>query len=207
MGTIALTLTLAVVAFVGAVLISAIGNQTATEFRAWHPRLLAWLIDRAVVRLPTDEQERMREEWTRDISDLPGQFFPLWYAFDLRRAARQMAAESEWSWSARVVSRTSGYAIIGFARVGFWTMRLTEHVFGAPIVATCTEAKYSLGRLRRSGCLVAADRIRLPPAASREVVTLALRAAFHFVSIWGQGLRMLAIKMKRKIQSLLDRVF
>jgi hypothetical protein len=54
------------------VVVGAIGSFIAAEFWA-HGQLAAeWMIQRAVQRLPEDQQERRQEEWLAHLDDTPG---------------------------------------------------------------------------------------------------------------------------------------
>ena len=59
MGLIALTLVLGVA-----------GSLLASELYAWSPRLVRWLVARAVARLPDAERDRYREEWSAHVEDV-----------------------------------------------------------------------------------------------------------------------------------------
>jgi len=51
---------------------SASSKIAADEASAWLPVLSRWLLDLALSRLPSDQTERFREEWTADLLDYPG---------------------------------------------------------------------------------------------------------------------------------------
>jgi hypothetical protein len=54
------------------VVAAALSPVFADEFKAWMPWFTKWLIRRAIGRLPEDQRERYREEWSSDIEETPG---------------------------------------------------------------------------------------------------------------------------------------
>lgn len=80
-------LLLGLAAFAVAVFGSALSRLLADDFRAWVPRLIEFLIRRAVSNLPEDGRERMDEEWRSHVNDIPGDLWKIAVAADLSRAA------------------------------------------------------------------------------------------------------------------------
>lgn len=62
MGHLAVAAILAVVGLLFTILISAAGKIVADDFKAWAPRLIQWLIAKAIARLPADQRDRYGEE-------------------------------------------------------------------------------------------------------------------------------------------------
>jgi hypothetical protein len=56
---------------IAALLVGAVGRLFADEVKVWLPRWTDLLISVAVARLPEDQQEVRREEWTYDIESFP----------------------------------------------------------------------------------------------------------------------------------------
>jgi len=83
-----------VAAGIASVFISAAGNQTANEFRAWSPRVVDYLIKRAISRLPEHMRDRLYEEWHRVIQDTPGQVGQIVQALDYLRGAVRIARDA-----------------------------------------------------------------------------------------------------------------
>lgn len=64
-----------------------------SEAYAWLPKILDWLIERAVSRLPTSDQERCREEWNANLDALPNTIVKFVHAlsFGYARAADKIS--------------------------------------------------------------------------------------------------------------------
>jgi hypothetical protein len=109
-----------VVAGIASVFISAAGNQTANEFRAWSPRLVEYLIKRAVSRVPEHMRDRLYEEWHRVIQDTPGQVGQIVQALDYLRGAVRIARDHRRVGVRIVVSRAVGvFGVLSFLLLGF----------------------------------------------------------------------------------------
>jgi hypothetical protein len=109
-------------------LLAAFAGQLTSEFRDWTPRWTEWLIDRAVRKLPIDEQDRFAEEWREFVSDTPGQISKLVRAFGLGRAARRMGADH-----APPLWRALGLALLVFETPMFVMIIGCAIVRGGPI--------------------------------------------------------------------------
>lgn len=64
------------------------------EAYAWLPKISAWLIERAVSRLPAEDQARCREEWKASLDALPNSGMKLLHALSFRCAADRINADS-----------------------------------------------------------------------------------------------------------------
>ena len=73
-------------------LISVVIGVLIVEGYAWLPTISKWLVNLAVRRLPTEYQERYREEWTAHLDDLPNTLVRLIHALSLncRRVANEI---------------------------------------------------------------------------------------------------------------------
>ena len=99
----------AVAAAIGAIAIAFSTSLMKSEFEAWTPRLVEWLICRAVRRLPHTLRQRMDEEWRAFIADTPGQVMKIIRAWGLARGARSMAcAQVGYGFVERALSRALG---------------------------------------------------------------------------------------------------
>jgi hypothetical protein len=74
-------------------LISIIIGVVIIEAYAWLPALCRWLVERAVSHLPTEDQERCREEWKASLETLPNTAVRLAHALSFILAARKVTAE------------------------------------------------------------------------------------------------------------------
>jgi lipopolysaccharide/colanic/teichoic acid biosynthesis glycosyltransferase len=84
---------MAVMKFVAALFGSVLSKQLADDFKAWTPRLVKRLIERAVATLPRpDQRERYAEEWQSHANDVPGELGKVFVCLGFLRAARKMAA-------------------------------------------------------------------------------------------------------------------
>jgi hypothetical protein len=81
---------LAVLVIIQTVLTSVFSQQMAEEFKAWTPWLTRRLIDRSVLKLPAELQERYREEWSSHVQEVPGEVGKLFVAAGFLRAASDM---------------------------------------------------------------------------------------------------------------------
>jgi hypothetical protein len=70
---------------------SAFSRQLTDEFKAWTPRLTAWLKQRAVRKLPEGQRERCAEEWGSHINDTPGEVGKIYIALGLLLAPSRMS--------------------------------------------------------------------------------------------------------------------
>ena len=100
-----------VAAGIASVFISAAGNQTANEFRAWSPRVVDYLIKRAISRLPEHMRDRLYEEWHRVIQDTPGQVGQIVQALDYLRGAVRIARDAP-PVGVRIASRVGGFGMV-----------------------------------------------------------------------------------------------
>ena len=99
---------------VGGILLVLAGRLLSSELDAWTPRIVDWLITRAVKRLPAELQHRMAEEWRTFINDTPGKIGKLLRAIGLSRGAadifRECSPLREPSFAERVA--TQSFAIL-----------------------------------------------------------------------------------------------
>jgi hypothetical protein len=72
------------------ILVSIFVGFLIMEAYAWGPRISEWLVERAVRRLHTEDQESCRAEWRADLACLPNSAVQLIWAFDCLRAATQI---------------------------------------------------------------------------------------------------------------------
>jgi hypothetical protein len=64
---------------------AAISRQLTDEFKAWAPRLVSYLIQRAVRQLPENQRKRREEEWRSHVDEIPGKVGKLTEALDCLR--------------------------------------------------------------------------------------------------------------------------
>lgn len=96
-------------ALLGAILCAFAAKLLVSEFEAWSPRMIEWLIDRAVSRLPSELQERLSEEWRAFIRDTPGQVMKVLRAYGLARGAKKICLRTiDCTWTERAASRLFG---------------------------------------------------------------------------------------------------
>ena len=93
MGVI-LSVVLGTAGVVLAIVVSALGRLAADDLKAWSPKLVDWLIQTAVTRLPEDQRERLDEEWRSHVNDVPGEFAKVYVAAGCIFAARTLAPKS-----------------------------------------------------------------------------------------------------------------
>jgi hypothetical protein len=79
---------------VGGVIAAAASRLIADDVKAWLPKLIDRIIDRAVKRLPCEHRERFAEEWRSHIADTPGDLGKLIVAMGLSLAAKRIAFHS-----------------------------------------------------------------------------------------------------------------
>jgi Bacterial sugar transferase len=100
------------------VILGIVGKLGADEIKAWLPRLVIWLKDRAVERLPPEYQPRYEEEWASSLEEIPGDLSKLLYAFSLLRASsgiKLLASEGSRGWLRR--SLESVVAIVALVAI------------------------------------------------------------------------------------------
>jgi hypothetical protein len=90
MGVI-VTAILTVVGVLLTIFVAVVSRLVADDLKAWSPRLVDWLIRKAVARLPEDQRERMDEEWRSHIDGTPGELWKLVEGVGFLRAARVLA--------------------------------------------------------------------------------------------------------------------
>jgi hypothetical protein len=82
-----------VLLFLAARIGAVIDNVIASEVFAWMPRWAERLLQRALRKLPVSLQERMREEWLRELQHIPGNVWKLKFAASLAlRGGSRIAA-------------------------------------------------------------------------------------------------------------------
>jgi lipopolysaccharide/colanic/teichoic acid biosynthesis glycosyltransferase len=74
------------------IIAGAVSQELANEFKEWTCWIVERLVQRAVQRLPKEEQDRFGEEWRSHINDTPGQIGKVVVALGFIRAARKIAA-------------------------------------------------------------------------------------------------------------------
>jgi len=77
-----------------ALLVATFSRLLADDIKAWLPRLTESLIQFAIRRLPTDQRERLAEEWAADVADTPGDLARLLFACGLIFASTKIASDS-----------------------------------------------------------------------------------------------------------------
>jgi hypothetical protein len=101
------------VALLGAIFCAFVAKLLLSEFEAWSPHVIEWLIDRAVGRLPREHQERLSEEWRAFIHDTPGQVMKVLRAFGLTRGANAIClGTANYTWTERAFSRLFGAQVV-----------------------------------------------------------------------------------------------
>lgn len=105
---------LAVLSVPVAILISVVSKLLADDFKAWSPRIVDWLIRRAVNKLPEDHRERLDEEWRSHINDTPGDLWKPIAACGFLRAARIIAPRVSRNPSLVDLVRLAGMALMRF---------------------------------------------------------------------------------------------
>jgi hypothetical protein len=117
---------------IGGILLAVVGRLFSSEIDAWTPRLVDWLINRAVKRLPSDLQIRMDEEWRTFINDTPGKIVKLLRAFGLSRGASEVSRErtlsGELSFTERAVTQLFG-AIVLFLLLPIFILTIVTLLF------------------------------------------------------------------------------
>lgn len=83
-------ITILALGFIG-LLGAAFSKILAEEFKAWAPTIASYLVRLAVCRLPKDERDRYREEWSAHIQDTPGDIGKIASACGLIVAAIRIA--------------------------------------------------------------------------------------------------------------------
>lgn len=74
----------------GSVALSLCATFIGTEILGRAPVVAAWLLQKAIVRLPRKHRERYHEEWTADLQAQPTALSKLVFAFGLAIAARRI---------------------------------------------------------------------------------------------------------------------
>jgi hypothetical protein len=69
----------------------AVATRILTGELSAHVEPMAWIIGRAVERLPTDDRDRFREEWLAHLNETPGTLRKLWHAVGCRLGAGKVA--------------------------------------------------------------------------------------------------------------------
>ena len=81
---------LAVGGIFAAIVVATLSRLLADDAKAWLPRIKDNLIERAVARLPIDQRERYREEWSSHVDDVPGELSRLFVAAGFLRASKRI---------------------------------------------------------------------------------------------------------------------
>jgi Bacterial sugar transferase len=77
-----------------AVFVAVLSRLVADDYKAWSPKILDWLVRRAVVALPSELQERYDEEWRSHLTDTPGELSKLIIALGFKAAANRISRGS-----------------------------------------------------------------------------------------------------------------
>jgi lipopolysaccharide/colanic/teichoic acid biosynthesis glycosyltransferase len=83
---------MALIQFILGLLSSVLSRLVVDDFKAWTPRLVRRLIERAVATLPPDHRHRYAEEWQSHANDVPGELGKVFLCLGFLWAARKMAA-------------------------------------------------------------------------------------------------------------------
>lgn len=76
---------MAILTVVGALTLSVFGKLLADEVKAWRPKICDAMIKCAAFPLLPFQRERYIEQWRRDLEEVPGDLFKLYFAVDLIR--------------------------------------------------------------------------------------------------------------------------
>jgi hypothetical protein len=76
------------------VIVAIVVGVLIVEIYAWLPKISKWALERAVRRLPAEERERCREQWTADLDGLPDTTVKLIYGFGCFIAAHRITADT-----------------------------------------------------------------------------------------------------------------
>jgi hypothetical protein len=125
-------------------LITALVGLGIMEVYAWLPRLSLWLVDRAVSKLPSDDQERCREEWKAALEALPNTAVRLTHALSFHWAALRITSDY----------REEVCDELDTAVVAFTELRQHAEQTRTPIMA---QAKELLARSMEQGAELAAS--------------------------------------------------
>ena len=77
--------------------VTIVGAVIAEEFKQRSPLVAAWMVRKAVCRLPSEERERYSEEWHAHLVDTPGNLSKLLAGIGFFTAAAKIADTSEHS--------------------------------------------------------------------------------------------------------------
>lgn len=120
---------MAVLTVIGALALSIFGKVLAEEVKAWRPKICDAMIKCAASQLLPFQRERYIEQWRRDLEEIPGDLFKLYFAVDLIRGtllARISPGASQAMLSA--VENSDEVAVLWFVFLGvaWWreTVRL-----------------------------------------------------------------------------------
>jgi predicted alpha/beta hydrolase family esterase len=69
-----------------------VGSLVAAELYCWAPHIARKFIERAVLRLPESEQDRLREEWFAHLDECPGSLAKLCHSLGCFQCAAAIAA-------------------------------------------------------------------------------------------------------------------
>ncbi len=69
-----------------------VGSLVAAELYCWTPHLAHKFIERAVLRLPESERDRLREEWFAHLDECPGSLAKFWHSLGCFHGAATIAA-------------------------------------------------------------------------------------------------------------------
>jgi len=103
-------------------LVELAGLVLVDEMKAWTPRLVQWLIQRATRNLPDNQRERFDEEWRSHVNDTPGLVGKLVIASGFLRASRTMSLElaqktSPWRQRRRYMGVAAAVSVVALVTV------------------------------------------------------------------------------------------
>jgi hypothetical protein len=157
-------------------LISIVVAAGAIEVYAWLPIICQRLVEFAVSGLPTEDQERCREEWTANLEALPNSALRISHALSFILAARRIAADF-WEMT---FDELDGFVVdIAATRQDVQNKHnmIVERVekLRSYLLAEETEHNLSTQRLvvtlaKAKDAVVGAQQTRLPAALAEEVI-------------------------------------
>jgi exopolysaccharide production protein ExoY len=87
-----------------AIATSALGRLTADEFKAFRPKIVEWLVTRAVNKMPIEMQDRYAEEWRSVLEDVPGDISKIWASIGFNLVAGRLSSSfASWELGAKRV--------------------------------------------------------------------------------------------------------
>jgi hypothetical protein len=115
---------------VGAIAIAVVGRLLSEDAKEWLPWITRHLIERAVARLPENEREDRRVEWTSDVNKWPGNLAKVYRAYlSAAKAIHHIAVTPEHPLWDEFIDRLSGPEGCNFRDdgSGAWTCDPRDH--------------------------------------------------------------------------------